>query len=206
MPDPFYSAKRTLERAKFHFRDFEARITALAHQKKGTYLIERDIKGLNNRHKIKFDKTFFDEAPSVVFDCLNNLRATLYHSIYASCVASKGHGIEFEFTAFVFVKAPEFLTERINGAARDAPQEIKALIRTFKPYKGGNIVVWNLHRLCNLRKHAILMPIAAEGLGVHLPRGITILLRHKWVPENHEIEILDSGNADFSYADSFPSA
>jgi hypothetical protein len=201
MPDHFYSAKRTLERAKYHFRDFEARITALGDGKQATYLIERDRKGRDNRHKIKFDKTFFEEAPSVVFDCLNNLRATLDHCIYASCVAARGPG-DYQFTAFVFCEDREFLANRINGASKDAPEEIQALIPAFKPHKGGSTALWSLHRLCNLRKHALLMPIATEGLQVH-SGPLIIGLKHKWVPENHEIEITDSGGADFSHADGF---
>jgi hypothetical protein len=201
MPDPFYSPKRTLERAKYHFRDFEARVVAFANDKQWAYSIERDVKGRNNRHKITFSQAFFDETPSVVFDILGNLRAALDQSVYASGVASKMPVTEF--IEFTIAKGEEFLANRMKGLANQAPDEIRALIPTFKPYKGGNVALWSLHRLCNSRKHAILMPVATQELQVHIGSGITIFLAHQWNAENYEIEILHSGGADFTHADSF---
>jgi hypothetical protein len=203
MPDPFYSPKRTLERAKYHFRDFEARVSTFANNKQGTYFIERDIKGRDNRHVIRFDKTFFDEAPSIVFDIINNLRAVLDHAVFASCTASKRPVTQFAY--FPFTKAEQFLAKRINGLTKEAPDEVQAIITSFKPYKGGNVALWNLNRLCNSKKHTILMPIATEGLTVHLGSagGIMIGLSHTWSAEKYEIEITGAGGADFSYAHSF---
>ncbi|MHC2626072.1 hypothetical protein ACVIW2_008104 [Bradyrhizobium huanghuaihaiense] len=198
MPDPFYSSKQTLERAKYHFRDFEARITAFADDKERTYSIERDANGRDNRHKIRFSQAFFDETPSVVFDFLNNLRAVLDHAIYASCMAS--HRNVTRFATFPFTEEATQLGNLIKGVTKEAPDEIQALIPTFKPYKGGNIALWSLHRLCNSRKHAILMPVATQDLRVYVTPGIIIGLSHRWDSEKYEIEILNSGGADFSQA------
>jgi hypothetical protein len=200
MPNPFYSAQRTLERAKYHFRDFEARIKTFRNDKKWTYNIERDMKGRNNRHKIKFDRTFFDEAPSVVFDTINNLRAVLDQSVYASCIASKrpvnNHAL------FAFADEAAKIEKSIKGRSKDAPLEIQDIIRAFKPYKRGNVALWHLNALCNTKKHAILAPATFDPLGVQIHIGAaTIGIGHKWIPENYEIEILGAGGADFSQAD-----
>jgi hypothetical protein len=203
MRDPFYSAKRTLERAKYHFRDFKARVAAFANTKQGTYVTQRDENRIYNIHKIKFEKAFFDEVPSIVFDALNNLRATLDQTIYGATIAS-GIGPK-RLTNFPFGETPADVEKAVKGWCKEAPDEIKAILPTFKPYKGGNIALWNLNRLCNLKKHAILMPIATDDLQVNLGKsgGLTLLLGHQWVPENYEIEILGHGGADFSKAHSF---
>lgn len=150
--------------------------------------------------KIIFDKAFFDDTPSIVFDIINNLRAVLDHAIYASCIASRRPVTEFAY--FPFAKAETFLANRIKGLTKEAPEEIQALIPTFKPYKGANNFLWSLNRLCNSRKHAILMPIGTQDLQIHLTPGIILQTSHRWNPEKYEIEI-DTGSGDFRDAHSF---
>lgn len=202
MSNPFYSANRTLERAKSHFRDFEARIKAFRNDKKWTYNIERDVKGRNNQHKIKFDHTFFDEGPSIVFDATNNMRAVLDQAVYASTIASGK--TPTKYAKFPFGEAPSDVETAIKGWCKEAPLEIQSILRTFKPYKRGNVGLWHLNALCNTKKHAILAPATFDPLGVQIHIGGAIIgIGHKWIPENYEIEILGAGGADFSEADNF---
>lgn len=38
--------------------------------------------------------------------------------------------------------------------------EVLDLFRRFKPYKGGNNILWALNKLCNSKKHCALVPFA----------------------------------------------
>ena len=56
--DPFYSAKRCLERAKYHFRDFHARVEEFSSGKDWAYRRERDARGRQKNLKIKLSLKF----------------------------------------------------------------------------------------------------------------------------------------------------
>jgi len=200
MPDPFCSPKRTLERAKCHFRDFEARITAFSNEKKWSYECERDLKGRNNRHKIKFDRAFFDEVPSIVFDLVNNMRAVLDQCGYAAAKAAGKSRLKQ--TAFPFGKDPDDLCNTIKrNVCADVPTEIVTLFRSFKPYKRGNPPLWHLNALCNTKKHAILAPAALESVQIRIGGAIIFIGSPKWGAEDHEMELVGMGGADFSDLD-----
>jgi hypothetical protein len=190
-PDPFYSPKRTLSRAKHHVGDFEAKITAFAGGQYWSYSPERDSRGLAQRHKVIFDRDFFEDLGGVVFDAANNLRAVLDQSAYATAIL--GGVLEPKSAYFPISSDAAKLQDVIRGRCKDLRPEIISLFSGFKPYLGGSYCLARLNMLCNAQKHAELVPFRTdELLGVRFVMGgAGLVLKHHWDAENFEIEILD---------------
>ncbi len=157
MSNPFASPRLTILRAQHHIDDFNARINEFVNSQPWSYVIEKDSKGSQVLHKIKFARRLPPNLPCILFDASNNLRATLDQAGYASAVASGK--VDPKQTKFPFGDDPVGLDNviRRNGS-KDLPPEILTLFRGFKPYKGGNDTLWALNKLCNTKKHCALMP------------------------------------------------
>ena len=203
MADLFTSAKSTHRHAIHRIGEFEAKITAFERDRDWSYVIEKNADGTKESHKIKFKKIFFDETPNIVFDAVNNLRAVLDQTAYAAAVASGKLNPKCAY--FPIGDDAAGLENVIKGRCKDIPREIVALFRTFKPYKRGNLFIPTLNKLCNAKKHAILIPIRFDRLGVAVQIGGAIFgLPHEWDPEKCEITLLHVGRGtDFSRGGKF---
>jgi hypothetical protein len=200
MSDPFDSPRRTLRRAKQHVEDFYFRTIAFRNERNWAYIADKDAHGRAKSHKIKFEKTFFDDAPSIAKDAITNLRDVLDQIGYASAVAS-GKSAPKQ-AKFPFGDDPTGLQNVIDRkGSSDLPPKILSLFCGFKPYKTGNPLLWGLNKLANTKKHAMLIPVQLGGSGgfaVDLD-GVIISFNYRWNAEEREIEILGQGaNLDLS--------
>ena len=99
------------------------------------------------------------------YELIEHARASLDHATWATAYAHTRNA-NLEFGYFPFVRAPEFLENRIKGLSKDCPPEIQTLLRSLEPYPGGkNETLWVLNDLCNLSKHALLTFIAKAIVG-----------------------------------------
>ena len=198
MADPFVSPRRTLRRAKQHVEDFHFRTIAFRKNKDWSYVIEKDDQGGAKRHKIKFNREFFEDLPGIVLDAASGLRAVLDQTGYAAAVAS---GVQAPKRAYFPLADDATQLENVIARRRcdDLPPEILALFRAFKPYKCGNILLWSLNKLANTKKHAFLTPIQLDRYSVayQIP-GIKVGLHHRWTAEECEVEILGWGEGSDS--------
>ncbi len=164
MSDPFASAKRSLRRGYLHIGDLAQRLNAI--NKTGeyaTFVVEPQPDGLTEVLKLQFHPLFRDEFPCIVFDAVSNFRACLDQMTYA--ISIKG-GLTKDAAYFPIVTDAEHLKNRINGL-KYLPPEIIALFRSFTPYRGENDTLWALNELCNVKKHAALIPVDLTRLRYH---------------------------------------
>ncbi len=157
MTDIFRSAKSVLSRANHHIADLENAIKVFSPDKPYTHSVEHDLETGHYVHVLRFSESFSDDISCIMFDAVNNLRASLDQMTYA--IAVKHRGAPEKWAYFPFAKDAHHWPNRINGLKNDLPPEITAIFDRFKPYKGGNDTLWALNEIANTKKHAILVPV-----------------------------------------------
>lgn len=102
--------------------------------------------------------------PGIAFDAVNNLRSALDQAIYGINLAV---GVTDRNSFFPIAKDGTHFQNAVKGRCKNLPPEIVNLISSFKPYKGGNDLLWALNELCNTDKHGIISPVALNTSSVH---------------------------------------
>jgi hypothetical protein len=155
MPDPFASSKRCFSRAKEHIADLDRKILAFFKTQPWACVTEPDPDGIHTLYHVKVMKPIPDDFASVASDGVSNLRSALDHATYTVAKASPLTNIKN--TKFPFAENSREFEGRL--LKKDFPDDIKPLFSRFKPYKGGNDLLWALNRICNTNKHQMLVPI-----------------------------------------------
>ncbi len=101
-----------------------------------------------------------DEIPAIFGDAIHNLRVAL--DIMANDVVALA-GVVPKGVYFPFANDETGLTEQINSKMRGAPQDVRALVRSLKPYKGGNVPLRAIHDLDIRDKHIAAIAAAISG-------------------------------------------
>ena len=157
--DPFYSAKRRIERAEEHLDDLESKIDAFFAGKPYSQAIDPDPDGIHEIYKVRLTKRFPYRWRLLATEIVEHLRASLDHATWATAyLATRDPNLKFG--VFPFSDSAANFENRMRGSSKDVPTEIQALLRTFQPYKGGNDELYTLNDLCNLSKHALIAFIA----------------------------------------------
>jgi hypothetical protein len=185
----FTSPNKMLNRGKRHISDLETQINSFIHDKPWSRVVEIDVDGVTELHKIKFTKTLSEDMPHIVFDAANNLRSALDQTAFQ--IARRHTGIDNPKSAkFPIGPTESDMLNNLAGGCRDLPAEIQALFRTFKPYKRGNNVIWALNELCNAPKHKILVPVELSGGTITVSDGSfqgPVAATWDWDREKNEI-------------------
>lgn len=161
----FKSSASVLARAKEHIADLDTRVNAFLETKTHARVVEIDGAG-NEIHKIKFTKPVPENFENIAFDAVSNLRACLDQAGYA--IAKALNGGDPKSSYFPFGDDPVNLDGVMKGRCRDFPKEVLALFRAFKPYKGGDNLLWAVNRICNIDKHRLLAPVGLAVGGMHI--------------------------------------
>ena len=191
----FESPRLTLKRAKHHIHDLKEVIQAFKNEQPQpwSYEIDTDSQPPNTVYKIKFYQLPPTDATCILFDAVNNLRATLDQIGYSAAIASGK--IKPERTKFLFgndVKDPS------KWKSTGLPTEIVDLFRSVEPYEGGNGQrLWAVNRLCNLKKHSQLVPTRITGavarFGAYFPdftAAVTGFGGSNWMTNEHEFILM----------------
>jgi hypothetical protein len=194
--DHFGSAYQRLKRAKSHIKQLDTKIRRFFQKGPHKTLVKEDPNTGEQTLSIKFTKRLPDDFELLVTEALEHMRHALDQATYASTVAS---GVVAPKNApFPFADTPEQLENAIKGRCKDVPQEILALARAFKPYKGGNIPLWALNKAAN-KKHTFLMPVGIGQGGMYI-RNVEVIdsgpfsvLVPRWDRAENEIPILRYG-------------
>lgn len=157
MSDIFASAKSVLRRANHHIADLETAIKTTAPRQPYAYSTELDSQTGHYLHVLTFSESFSDDTSCILFDAINNLRASLDQMTFAVAHRHRGGN---KIAYFPFAKDLVHWPNKINGLKNDLPPQVRTLFETFKPYKGGCNTLWALNELANTKKHAILSPVS----------------------------------------------
>jgi hypothetical protein len=155
------SPKSMLARAQRQIADLDIKIKEFMNDKPWSHVVEKDINGVTDVHKLKFTTRLSDDLPHIVFETANNLRAAL-DQLGFSIASLAGH-TNPKSCKFPMGPDEDAMRNNAKGACEDLPPEIRSLFKGFKPYKRGNNTLWALNELANGPKHKLLYPIAIGG-------------------------------------------
>jgi hypothetical protein len=157
MSDQFFSSRYSIEHAKRHITELDGEAVAFFNSNPYSKVVELSADGTEDLHKIKLIKPMPIALSGIAFDALNNLRSALDQAGYSIGIASKTKG---KNSHFPFGDSLDEVQSRIGSTSKDLPKDIFDLMVSFKPYKGGNNLLWALNKLCNSHKHEIIIPMA----------------------------------------------
>jgi hypothetical protein len=157
MTNIFTDSRIRLSQAKRHIIVLKREIGSfLDNYKKRACVIENDPSDSNYfLHKIKITESPAEEIVAYATDAIDNLRAALdlawwNLAVTAGFISPNADG-KFPFADNAM---------KFEGLARRGlikfPQEILSVLMRFKPYKGGDDLLWALNRICATNKHRLL--------------------------------------------------
>jgi hypothetical protein len=154
--DPFKSSKDCIAWANDHLIELEREMLSF---NKDAYarVVEPDTDGVHEIHKFKLVKPMPRSFAGRTRDIINNLRSALDQAMFA---------LVGKFQYFPIRNSEPEFNEAIDRLLKKVPKEICDLISGFKPYKGGNDLIWTLNKLSNTNKHGTISPIAVVTQGM----------------------------------------
>ena len=142
---------------------------------------------------MKLAKPVPENLQGIASDAVCNLRSALDQCSYAVCKAAGGKGKD---TYFPFGDTAAEVKSRHAQGSNEIPPEIFAVMEGFKPYQGGDDLLWALNKLSNANKHRILVPVAAMTGHIQAidfsstgDGPARIAMNPEWDSEKNEIEL-----------------
>jgi hypothetical protein len=156
--------ERKIERADKHIHDLEAAL--LAFKKTDPYKVGSKVEAETGM--LAYYITKADDVPNpiplIAGDALQNLRTALDHLAWQLTPASdRNSSVAFP----VSDDATKYEAEKVRKIKGMAKAAIDAIDAT-KPYKGGNDVLWRLHKLNNIDKHRLLLTVGSAYSAVNV--------------------------------------
>lgn len=192
MTDPFRAARRQIEKAKKHIKNLERDLLVYINSTPGKKVIESDANGIEYLHKLRLIRPIPDSLADEAEAAVNLLRSSLDHA--GRVVAVTTGKADPHNATFPFGDDATYL--KGQGGSKDLPPEMFAYMRSFKPYKGGNDLLYAVNKACNTNKHDFLVPMAIAGGGTgirdfYAPPGVGFALPNPvWDRTKNEIVYL----------------
>lgn len=201
MSNMFVSAKSVLSRADHHIKGLKSAIGSFAPDKPYAYRVDHDPVSGKYLHKAIFSQEFSDDNSCIIFDAVNNLRASLDQMTYAIAGRHKPGRNPEDFAPFPFAKDSNHWPNRIRGLKNDIPPEILTIFESFKPFKRGNNTLWALNEMANIKKHAILIPAGFGGTMISVPVTLSEetgfeFAKAPFFAGRYEVELFRTSKAD----------
>lgn len=155
---PLTDARLKIQRANHHVHDIEREILAFVSSEPYLVIGEIESKTGDEVYRAKIRKEIPSMWGVIIGDAIHNMRAALDIVATAIVVANSGNG---DNVYFPFGNTPQHFETQLAEKVKGAPQVAIDLIRRFKPYKGGNMPLWQIHRLDRLNKHQLIIPVGA---------------------------------------------
>lgn len=150
-----------LNRADQHIRDLKARLAAFYATNPYAVGAERDPNSGRPTYYIRSVRGVPPDIPAVAGDALQCLRSALDHIAYQLVSIGKPGGASPEHVYFPIHSSDQGYRANLKGQVGGARKEALQAISATRPYKGGNDLLWQLHKMNIVDKHRLL--IAAGG-------------------------------------------
>lgn len=197
--DELKSARAKLARARTVFAEFDQIAAPWRKARSYKRVITVEPATGEEVHKLVRITSIPEQLEQIAADVVGNLRAALDQAAYAVATAATSSG---KFAQFPIAETFDDV-EQMNlpkGKSRAIPAGIFQVMTSFKPYRGGNNLLWALHELSNCDKHRITREIKRSNNSRRLDlfvedgsvrRGMTVpqppLI---WGSDQEELEIL----------------
>ena len=181
--DPFYSSKYSVERAKHHVNDLKLQIAEFFKTTPYTRVCETNADRTQNIHKFKLIKPMPVHLSGIARDAVFSLRSALDQAMYA---------MTGKFLYFPFRNSKSEFKDAMKDVRKSVPKEIANLVSGFKPYKGGDDLLWALNKMNNPNKHGIIRPVAFALLVAQFERddGVPAPRIPAWDRTKNEMEFI----------------
>lgn len=152
----FKSSKLKIERAKKHTSELNNEIVSFLRRKPYRIVIEPGAEPGIHSLVIRVRENIPDNFPTIIGDAIHNLRAALD---LLACDLVRMNDEEIEDVYFPFCKDGKDFENTIHHRHLDrAAPEIVDIIRSLKPYNGGDDTLRAIHDLDISDKHKLLIP------------------------------------------------
>jgi len=160
-------------RAKEHASSLESTLRVFldsAPYKIGT---KRDPETRKLAYYVTSIETIPDMLSLITGDAIQNLMGALDHLAYQIvCSDTADNPPNPNWIYFPIAddttKYEDKKRKKINGAL----EETFDAIDKVKPYKGGNDLLWALHRINNIEKHRLLLTVGSQAAGMHIGQWV----------------------------------
>lgn len=185
--DRLRDVRAKLKRAKEHIKDLDSEVAAFIGSM--PYLIDRQLHPERPEYIVYWIHSTRPIPPAIATragDALANIRAALDNLAYALVLANG----ETPTTQTYFPISDDQVNYKRQAPrkVRGMSQAAKKMIDACKPYKEGNIRLWQLNRLNNKHKHK-----ESPSVGMFC-EGISSTTFHLLSPTNNIRQILKSGD------------
>lgn len=204
MTDPFASPKRRLTRAKEHVANLQTMINGFSESKPYARVVERNVKGFDE-HKIRLTSSIPDGITDIAYEAIEALRSVLDQALYPIAVACGAK--RPDLIHFPIVNSATDLDDAMRGRLKDLQPDILSLLRSFKPYLGGNNLIWALNQIRRQAAHRLLIPVGVATVGAFVrsasingPWLMDVLTVPKWDRAKNEMICIVTGpGAEVNY-------
>lgn len=150
-----------LERARKHVKDLADEIAAFHASQPYRIVVENDDSNKRRVWRLRVSRTMPIEWSGIVGDAIHNARSAL--DLLAVALVQKGNPTlsSLDHVHFVIATTEQVFNRRIREELKGASANALSLLRSLKPYKGGNDDLWLLHKLDQLDKHRAIIPVGA---------------------------------------------
>jgi hypothetical protein len=164
---PFESSIRRVAAGQRHFENLKGELLTFLNSHPYAVVTEESADKICDVHILRQVKSVPDSIEDLIFDVVGNLRAALDNATYSAYALAGGTGAGRTHFPFGENEKNMLSTKDPNkGGSRDIPAGIFDFCASFKPYKGGDNVLWGLNNACNINKHRFITRAgAAAGFG-----------------------------------------
>jgi hypothetical protein len=163
MRAPLHSSLYSVKQAKRRLQEFEAKATAFEQSYPYARFVEPNADGTKDVYKLKITEPIPEDLPGIAFEVLNHLRSSLDQAGSFIARASNPGKSQRVRGAFPFGKTPESVADKRRSDSKHLPEEIFDLMAGFKPYEGGDRLLWAMNSYRATHQHDLLIPV---GLAV----------------------------------------
>jgi hypothetical protein len=204
--EPLLGIFAKVERAKTHIINLEERFKAYIDSGPYETASEVNTDQTEEVYRFKLVKKLPLELHAIAGDAFHNLRTALDN---LACAIAVRNGKTTSGTYFPFGETIDKFEDALIDKAKKLPPAARDMIRTLKPYKGGNDLLWLVHRADLSDKHSVPLQtvlsnvlrltgvIFWEGRGLvigprdgqHFLMGGYVPTR-RWSGQKHDLEFL----------------
>lgn len=154
----FHNAHLKVKWAKCHINNLKLCVEQFILSDFYTFGAKKDFYTGQNIVYFEQFKSIKDKIALIVGDSIHNLRAAID---YVAWEIFKGTTINEKYIKFPFDEKRKCLEDSLNGAIKKGASKkvCDFILNTIKPYDGGNIPLWGLHKLDITNKHRFLIRI-----------------------------------------------
>lgn len=121
------------------------------------------------------------DIPVAIGEVLHNIRSPLDQLV---SMVAQNHSSSARDTYFPFGSDGAALEDQIKQKCKKLPSDAVDLIRKWKPYKGGNDLLWAVHDLNRSDKHRAIVPVnlstgANSATYLTVWRGLALVVGHR---------------------------